>query len=311
MSELGVIRKFFARVNPFAMGDSIAEVLVKLDGAVDKVAAASAISRLKGVHCCFATNGSYSLYAGIAFRKIRELDASIAEIYSMYGSAVRGVEPLHAISIHPLRSSFLGAVNKDVFHKDGHSDGGKTDELSLKEGLVLKALRENARMPTVRIAERAGVSPETAAKIVKSFVKRRIVSRYTIEYDPKALGYARYICLFSTGTLDRKTSEELIRFVASHKSITYFINTSGSYSYVIDAHVRDRYELDDMMSQLEKILGERLTKHDILSVVGSNFGSSISERRSASVQGSAVGGVAHRVPDGEREADTLPYPVTA
>lgn len=54
---------------------------------------------------------------------------------------------------------------------------------------LLRALKENSRIPFVKLAEKFGVSETAIRKRVRKLEREGIIKRYTIEVDPRKLGF--------------------------------------------------------------------------------------------------------------------------
>ena len=54
---------------------------------------------------------------------------------------------------------------------------------------IIARLHENARIPNVDLAREVGVSPSTCLARVRSLRERGVITRYTAEINPAALGY--------------------------------------------------------------------------------------------------------------------------
>ncbi len=54
---------------------------------------------------------------------------------------------------------------------------------------LLQILRENARTPFVKIAELFGVSETAVRKRVKRLEEQGVIKKYTVEINPKKIGF--------------------------------------------------------------------------------------------------------------------------
>ena len=279
MTEFGIIRRFFARINSDMLGDHVVELLLKLRRGDERTRISGEIANLPRVLCSFATRGEWDIYAGIAFNSVEELRDSINIICEMFEDEIIQKDMIHAISINPYKSDFVKDINNISGSEDIALDGGKRRKsrtrLTQNEADALEILRKNARIPTVELAEKMGVVPETAAKLIKSLLSKKVVSSYTILYDPKAIGYEKYMCLLSTGIISKKQSAEFAKFAGDHKNITYMIQGIGAYDYVIDICAKNQYELGEILTEINRSLGGKVTRQDVLFVENAEFGSSI------------------------------------
>jgi Lrp/AsnC family leucine-responsive transcriptional regulator len=54
---------------------------------------------------------------------------------------------------------------------------------------IIEALARNARMPLKELAEAAGLSSPSAAERLRRLEERGVVTAFTVDVDPAALGY--------------------------------------------------------------------------------------------------------------------------
>ena len=282
MARLGVIKKFIARVNNYILGDRTVELLLKLHEGSDHVAVAKGIASMPRVHCAFAMHGEWDIYAAVAFRNGDELKRILSGIYERYGNSIRQRGMMDAMSLHPFRSKLRLSQDgrEDATIDDSlrasHSDDGRTTvTLTQKEEEAINVLRENSRIPAVELAERIGVTPDTAARMVKSLLDRRIVAAYTIQYDSSAVGYDRYMYFVLTGTTTTEQSRSLLNFSVKCKNVTYLIQGIGHYDYLIDLSVRGQKELMSVLAEIKTVLKGGTVREDIMLVEDAWYGEKI------------------------------------
>ena len=272
MVKLGVIRKFIARVNNYILGDRTVELLLKLSEGSDRKAIAKGIASMPRIHCAFAMHGEWDIYAAVAFSNGEELKHILSGIYERFGKSIRQKGTVDAMSLYPFRSKLRlphdrrGDILDDALSASHEDDGRTTITLTSKENSAIDALRENSRLSAVELADRIGTTPDTAARMVKSLLARKIVAAYTIQYDPVSLGYERYMCFISSGAATAEQSKSLLNYSVRCENIAYLIHGIGAYDYIVDIRAKGQQELHDVLGGIATALKGGIVRQDVMFV---------------------------------------------
>ncbi len=123
----------------------------------------------------------------------------------------------------------------------------------ISENELLKMLQENARTPFVKIAEKLGVSEAAVRKKISSLEKNGVIKKYTVEVEPKKLGY-EVVALIGIDTKPEKfvsTIETLLK----KKEVRHLYSTSGDHMILIESWFRNTKELAEFVKKVEKLTG--------------------------------------------------------
>ncbi|MEM2192288.1 MAG: Lrp/AsnC family transcriptional regulator [Candidatus Hadarchaeales archaeon] len=127
------------------------------------------------------------------------------------------------------------------------------------EKKILLSLMEDARLPTIEIGKRAGVSRQTAAKKIEE-LKKTLVKRFSVEIDPRQLGLnlRAYILLNeSPNAALRKRNEEVITRIPQVKN---FHRVFGRFSAILEIWAKDEGELGEIVKKIHKLKGIKETE---------------------------------------------------
>jgi Lrp/AsnC family transcriptional regulator, leucine-responsive regulatory protein len=113
---------------------------------------------------------------------------------------------------------------------------------------ILHTLAANARVPLKELAAVAGLSGPSAADRLRRLEQRGVIRAYTVEIDPKALGYAleaivRIRPLPGQLHAVRKMIDDTPAFVECDK-------VTGDDCFVARLHVRDVAEIDAILDRI-------------------------------------------------------------
>ena len=118
---------------------------------------------------------------------------------------------------------------------------------------LLRILRENSRMPYLEIARILGVSETAVRKRVKRLLEEGVISRFTVEINPKKIGY-QVVAMIG---LDTKP-EALISVLETLKeleNVQSLYSSSGDHMIMMECWFKDNNELSRFIKSLEEIEG--------------------------------------------------------
>ncbi len=123
----------------------------------------------------------------------------------------------------------------------------------ISENKLLKMLQENARTPFVKIAEKLGVSEAAVRKKIASLEKNGVIKKYTVEVEPKKLGYEVVVFIGIDTKPDKFVST--IETLLKKKEVRHLYSTSGDHMILIESWFRNTKELTEFVKNLERLSG--------------------------------------------------------
>jgi Lrp/AsnC family leucine-responsive transcriptional regulator len=116
---------------------------------------------------------------------------------------------------------------------------------------ILRELRADARVPTVDLAARVGLSPTPCARRVKRLEDGGVIQGYAARINPSAMGLA--ICVIVSVRLGKQGPEgagEFLREVAKRPEITECLLVTGNIDYLLRVWVKDIAALRNFISNV-------------------------------------------------------------
>ncbi len=120
------------------------------------------------------------------------------------------------------------------------------------EGLV-KILLENARKPYVEIARSLKVTEAAVRKRIKKLEERGIIRRYTIDIDPRKLGYEAQVFIGVDAAPEHYV--KVMNDMKAMEEVIELYSTSGDHMFIAECWLRSARELADFVERLEKLEG--------------------------------------------------------
>lgn len=118
---------------------------------------------------------------------------------------------------------------------------------------LIKILKEDARTPFTRIAEKFGVSETAIRKRVKKLLNKGVIKRFTIEVDPKKLGF-EVTALIGVDTEPEAFISVIEKMREIEKVISLYTST-GDHMLLLEGWFKNTEELVKFVEELQKIKG--------------------------------------------------------
>ncbi|HDJ66675.1 MAG TPA: Lrp/AsnC family transcriptional regulator [Nitrososphaeria archaeon] len=118
---------------------------------------------------------------------------------------------------------------------------------------LIKLLMKNSRTPYVKLGELLGVSETAIRKRIRKLEEDGVIRRYTIEVDPKKLGF-KVNALIGLDTV----SERFIAVIEELKAMEEVLglySASGDHMILLECWFKDSDELTRFVKRLESIRG--------------------------------------------------------
>jgi Lrp/AsnC family transcriptional regulator for asnA, asnC and gidA len=121
---------------------------------------------------------------------------------------------------------------------------------------IVRLLMENARVSYVEIAEKLGVSEAAVRKRIKRLEDLGVIRRYTIDVDPKRLGYE----VLAIVGLDVEPEHllKVMEELRSREEAVRLYLTSGDHMLIVECWFRGSQELSSFVKNLESREGIRM-----------------------------------------------------
>ena len=118
---------------------------------------------------------------------------------------------------------------------------------------LLRILRENSRTPYLEIARILGVSETAVRKRVKRLLEEGVIRRFTIEIDPKKVGY-QVVAMIG---LDTKPEAliSVLEMLKELENVQSLYSSSGDHMIMMECWFKDYSELSRFIKSLEEIEG--------------------------------------------------------
>ncbi len=116
-----------------------------------------------------------------------------------------------------------------------------------KDTRILEMLLENARISYTEIANRLNISEGTVRKRIEKLEKDGVIQRYTIEVDPKKLGYGTVVLLGMDA--EPKHFLSAARELSKLDCVKWVYTSTGDHMIMAEMWARNTGELSRIISE--------------------------------------------------------------
>ncbi len=233
MQEEGAIEGFYVLVDMTRLGYKNGRIFFKFSG-MDPAGEQEVVSVFKSHPNAWWVNtmsGSFS-DMGIAFwvKDVREFHELKQWILDRYLGRIEFIKDSFYSKIRIWRRHYLvpgsrahapvQAETPSVIEGSGPVAAYDSHDLE-----ILSLLTENARMPIVEIASRAGMSPTAAGRRIRSMKENCIILGFRPKIDLSKIGYYWYKVEFSLK--DNSAKKQMVEYFAAHPNVVYSYESIG------------------------------------------------------------------------------------
>ena len=127
---------------------------------------------------------------------------------------------------------------------------------------ILEALARDCRKPTVEIAEKVGVAPNTVKNRIKRLERQGVIQGYRVKINTEKLGYEHhkvFLVLENPGARER-----IIHFLAKEPRVVYVTEVIGRADLEFEIMVRTGTELNGFMRQLRLEFAQLIKEYETI-----------------------------------------------
>lgn len=121
---------------------------------------------------------------------------------------------------------------------------------------ILKRLAQDARMPSLQIAQEIGVSVDTVIDRIKKMYDAKIIYKFTVRTNRDNVHHNRYVYAVRFRHFAKKHRGQLAEFVKNHPQITRCVKVHGSYDVLFYISASTTELFHQTITQIKKLFAE-------------------------------------------------------
>jgi Lrp/AsnC family transcriptional regulator, leucine-responsive regulatory protein len=127
---------------------------------------------------------------------------------------------------------------------------GRSEKISLgeKDLEIIILLSNNSRIPTIDIAKKLNLSPQTIKEKIKMLKLKKIIIGFGISLGLKEIGYNYYKAHIKLNRFNKKRFEEMIQMSKQQPNVIYTNEIIGGDDLELDIYAKNRTELQKILN---------------------------------------------------------------
>ncbi len=138
----------------------------------------------------------------------------------------------------------------------------KIDQIDIK---LMEQLAKKSRKSLSDIAKDLNEPREKLKYHLKKLERSQIIYKYRPDnwVGSKSLGYSWYFVLLRLKLLSNEIKNTLVSYISNLQFVTYYYELTGRHDFGFEIRMKTGDELNEVLMEIRKILGENLKRHDL------------------------------------------------
>jgi Lrp/AsnC family leucine-responsive transcriptional regulator len=248
----GVIEKFITILNTAKLGFTDYKLYIRLSNVSTKeeLKILNFLVNHQNVQWLVSCQGNYDLIMAIYGRNIVHFHNVLLGIQKEIGNYISHKDLSITAGLYNFRRSYLIGKNRKAEEFTFYGEEPQRVALGSVDAKILSAISQDARMPTIKIAAKTGVSPEVVKYRLKKLERQNIIQGFRPRINTAKLGLEYYKILLSLRNKTPKVEEKIIRFVHSLQNVVYATKCVASWDFEFECEVEAPAKLQGILSRL-------------------------------------------------------------
>ncbi|MFH1224599.1 MAG: Lrp/AsnC family transcriptional regulator [Candidatus Diapherotrites archaeon] len=193
-------------------------------------------------------DGNWDMGVLLWVRNVYELKKFWCEFMEKYGEYVQDEVISVYANLYHFSYAFIypGKVAEPAMQEVGSAEKVQATE---NEEKVLRVLAENARMPTVEIAEKTGLTPMVVKYAIKKMSENGVIKGFRVMFNLGLLNYTYYKVDVNISDFSRYSA--LFDFARAQPNVIYIDRTIGAGDLEMNLLVETHEQFHDIMRELK------------------------------------------------------------
>ena len=267
LEQAGVISLLFADVNLAKLGLRGYRLYFKFD-VMDEKTEKEVLKlfeeyprTLWGVVC----EGEYDVLWRIIARNELEVEEAAYKMIEKFGSRIS--EKTVVVTTYQTYLSWNKAFECErapEFPMEKIEQVEKVDEVDMQ---ILQSLYGDARLSTVELGRRTGLSADAAAKRIKRLVKDKFILGYSSWFDARKMGFNYYKILIGFRSATKEKEKKFLDYMVQQDAVIFINKCIGSWDIEIDVIVHDTRDLHKFLLDIKTKFGSIIGKHAYVAAI--------------------------------------------
>ncbi len=264
----GAISSFITAINVAKLGYSNHEVWMQLKtlASAKRQEFLDYLHKNHNIRLVADCGGKYDLLIGILAENTIQFNNIFKEIQMKFPNIIKNHVILISTDFYAYpRSHLIGLEER----KKPHNILGEPKRVALgtTEIKLLYHIANNARISTVELAKKAGVTTTTVRSKLKRLESEGVIEGYTIQLEHSEIGFENYELFVSLHDMNEQKEKEIEEYCRSNQYSTYLIKTIGKWDLDIGFDAKDGEHFRHMLSEFRDRFSDVIIDYDFVSIL--------------------------------------------
>jgi Lrp/AsnC family transcriptional regulator for asnA, asnC and gidA len=254
-----IIKKYTINIDYQKLGFNRHSLYLNLEGIqpekVDEYL--KTITSINEVSCCYMLHNisRWKIYVSVWAKTIGRYDEIQTKIISRFKEHIKNY-----LSFQGVRSYTYFARRLNLTKKAKVDIKEEMDDIKLKEieEKIIKELRKNSKISVVDLAYKFNTTTKNVALRIKDLKNKGIIQRFYPIIDMKKIGYTEYTFISRVDPSYEKNIDQFIEYIKQDPRFVIVIKAVGYVNIYYAFLTENSEELDEIIGNIEKILGKGL-----------------------------------------------------
>lgn len=236
MINKGFIKEFITYIDTQKLGYTFYNILIKMKYTTneEKEKIVSKLKAIPNVAWLSSFRGEWQMIVCILAKDVGEFSLFLDEVLNSLKGKLLDYSFFIVIS-----ASQLGYKNIHGASKKGYSYHAKIGHegianLSINDLKVLKAIANNAKLPTIDIARKTKISLEKVRYSLKKLEKEKVIQAYKPLVNVSKLGYLWNVMFLRLKSSDEAQKEKMVSFLKTLPEVFYVVRGVGNCNLMVE-----------------------------------------------------------------------------
>jgi len=261
-----ILGGYFTQINFYMMGYTKYRTLVRISNYTQQKEKeiVNYLMAHKNVQWIIECGGKWDFLINFVAKNVVQYDNFLMEFKNRFPRHIQNFDIFIVIEWIELGRGYFAQSRREVkklsfFGRD--YEQAKVDHTDLR---ILDLLSENARMSSVEIAKKIGVSPNTISSRIRSLCAKGVIRAFKPLIHLESTGFMAYKLLFKFQNYTGKIEKEIIGYLKTDARVVAIVKMIGQWDFEIEFEVDSRQSMLDLIRSFRDRYGSIIKEFELI-----------------------------------------------
>ena len=197
-------------------------------------------------------DGKFDLAFGTWAKNMAYLDKTLTELNNKFGQYISERQIATIIHGEYFIRDYLAERQKPTTRRKLFFGSTPTlVKLDKKDWVITSVLANNARMTSVELSKKLGMSADAVAQRIKKLENSGVIRHYNFVPNEKTYPYLHYKVLIGLKNISEKRERSLVEYFRMNPNIVYIVKSLGPWEFEIDLEVKSAEQFRQIMMDIK------------------------------------------------------------